>query len=172
MEKVFAAIRKVVDQYLLLLSALLFLIATLATAYGAVIRTSGLPVSVVWVEEFTRYAMIWATMLIISIGFRKATHTQFTLFEEKLKGTPKHILRIVIFVLTFVMFLLLFLGGISLCKTNASMKSSVMMISMAVPYASIAFGGFVVCLELVMLLIEEIKALAAGGRAGKENGAV
>lgn len=158
----FQEMRKAIDIVVPPISAALFLIATGSTVLGAAVRTSGISFPVVWVEEVTRYCMIWATLLLMGIGFRKGTQTQFTLLEEHLHGRVKCMLKICILILEMVMFGILVIGGARLAIMNANQRSAVMMISMTWPYLAIPVSSFLVELELLMMLIETLRELFRG----------
>ena len=165
----FQGIRKGIDMVVPPISAILFLIATGSTVLGAAVRTSGIAFSVVWVEEVTRYCMIWATLLLMGIGFRKGTQTQFTLLEEHLKGRVKSGLRLFIILTEILMFGILIVGGFQLAITNINQRSAVLMLSMTWPYLAIPVSACLVEIELVMLLLETVRDLIKGGSDIKEK---
>lgn len=158
----FQGVRRVIDAVVPPISAILFLIATGSTVLGAAVRTSGVSIPVVWVEEVTRYCMIWSTLLLMGIGFRKGTQTQFTLLEEHLHGRAKNVLRMCILIFELIMFGIMVIGGMQLAIMNTSQRSAVMMISMTWPYLAIPVSSLLVELELIMTFIETITKLFQG----------
>jgi TRAP-type C4-dicarboxylate transport system permease small subunit len=155
----FQAIRKKIDSIVPPISALLFLVGVASTVWGALIRTSGVQISVVWVEEVTRYTLIWAALLLMGIGFRKKTQTQFTLLEDHLMGNKKAVLTLIILVLELVMFGILIIGGFKLAITNRGQCSAVLIISMMWPNLAIPVSATLVETELIMLLAETLHTL-------------
>ena len=164
----FQAIRKAIDFIVPPVSAALFLIATASTVLGAAVRTSGIHFSVVWVEEVTRYCMIWATLLLMGIGFRKGTQTQFTLLEERLKGRLSSGLRLLILATELLMFGILVVGGFQLAATNGSQRSAVLTIPMTWPYLAIPVSSLLVVIEAFMMFVETLKVLVKGEGEKKE----
>ena len=153
------AIRRGIDRVVPLIAAFLFLIGVGSTVLGAVVRTTSLTLPVAWVEEVTRYCLIWGALLLMGIGFRKKTQTQFTLLEERLRGKGKAGYTVIILLITAVMFGILVVGGFQLAEINAAQRTPVLMMSMSIPYLSIPISSLLVELELVMLIIEEIRVL-------------
>ena len=165
----FQAIRKVISAVIPSISAVLFLIATGSTVLGAVVRTLAIPLSVVWVEEVTRYCMIWATLLLMGIGFRKGTQTQFTLLEEHLHGRIHSVYRVCILLAEMLMFGILVIGGFRLAFMNSNQRSAVMMISMTWPYLAIPVSSCLVVIELIMMLVETLKELFPQNGGGEKQ---
>ena len=97
-------IRGIFDKVLPTLSALFFMIGVLATAIGVIDRTCGLNLKTVWAEEVTRYTIIWAAMLLMGIGFRKGTQTKLTLLTDRLHGTTRKVMEIVVWLMVILMF--------------------------------------------------------------------
>ena len=155
----FLAIRKKFDSIVPPISGLLFLVGVASTVWGAAIRTSGAQISVVWVEEVTRYSLIWATLLLMGIGFRKKAQTQFTLLEDHLTGRKKASLNLFILIVELLMFGILVIGGFQLAVSNRGQFSPVLMISMMWPTLAIPVSALLVEIELVMMLVETLGAL-------------
>lgn len=160
MRKTINTIRFLLDKTIPVISAMLFLICVLSTAYGTVNRTFDLTLNASWVEEVSIYSMIWSTALLIGHLLRKGMHTQFTLLIEKLKGKTAAIWKMMILLIEFAIFTILLIGGIQLTANGSRMFMSAIHITMFWAYLSVPVGSALVLLELIMAFIEELSALS------------
>ncbi len=151
-------IRKIMDLMLSNIAAILFLISVLSAFLGVVDRTFGLNLKTVWVEELTRFTMIWATLILIGIGIRKGTQTRLTLLAENLPEKKSNILNIIIMLLIVLLFSILFFYGLRSAVNNRTQMSAVMQVSMFWPYLAIPFSSFFVLFEVITMIYESALA--------------
>lgn len=137
-------------------AASLILIGVSATVFGTIVRTFHLGITVTWVEETTRFSIIWGTLLLMGTGFRKGLHTQLTLLEERLRGKAKYFLVLLLQIISFVFFGILVIGGIQFALNGRAMTSAGLGISMMIPYLSIPVCSAITEIELLMLIAESL----------------
>jgi len=156
-------VRNVMDKVLSTIAATLFLVAVFSTALGVVDRTFGLNLGTVWADELTRYAMIWAVMMLIGIGIRKGTQIRLTLLANKLSKRNEDILNIIVMLLVIFLFGILMIYGVRTAFNNRVQISPVMQISMFYPLLAIPFSAFFVVLESSMIIYEAVRSMITRG---------
>ena len=162
-------IRNIMDKVLSNTAAILFFISVMSTFIGVLDRTFGLNLKTVWVEELTRFTMIWATMMLIGIGTRKGTQTRLTLLAEHLSEKKSELLNIFIMLLVILLFSILFYFGLRSAINNRTQMSAVMQISMFWPYMAIPFSALFVLFESITNIYETAAALVKSKHLKKEG---
>lgn len=157
--------REFLDKWLLRISAILFLIAVLATFVGVLDRTFRLDLKTVWAEEVTRFSMIWATLLLIGMGLRKGTQIRLTLLSERLSRKGQQLMHIFVMCCVILLFALLFIYGLRSAINNYAQMSAVMQMKMFYPYMAIPVSALFVLFECVTSIWETVQSLR-----GKGNG--
>jgi TRAP-type C4-dicarboxylate transport system permease small subunit len=113
--------------------------------------------SIVWSEEVSRYAFVWATFIGASLASRQGLHVAVGILVDHVPTVTKKYLSITanILVLIFVCVATFVTGQATMRAFNQ--QTAVLQIPMAVPYAGM-------CLGCVLLVIQQ---LAIVGRAFK-----
>lgn len=116
----------------------------------------------VWTEELTRYADIWAVMIGAAMIAKRRSHINVSVLEEYLPKVPKAWLLVFQQVLSLVFFLAMFLIAFKFIKLAGTQVSTNMRVRKAYVYMifPIAFGLFVFQTAVGILKgIQEAKAL-------------
>ena len=113
-----------------------------------------------WVEELTRYLMIWLCFTASAIVMREDGHVSVMFLISRLNGGLQKWSRILVKLLLVVFLAFLILNGISLLSIVSRQMSPTMRISMAWPYLAIPFGSALMMFEIGMSFFEE-ESLAA-----------
>lgn len=107
-----------------------------------------------WAGELSRYSFIAIIFLGAIIAQRDNAHIGLDIiveyFPEKLKGIIEFIFRILILIFLFVFVYV----GIIMTIKNLNIKSSAMLIPMAIPYAVLPIGGLGMFFEQLISLLE------------------
>lgn len=88
------------------LAALAFAVIT-GVAFVNVVSRYFLDASLAFTTEVTINVAVWLTLLGAVIGIREGSHLGFTLLQEKLTGTAKKVLTVIVAVAIIVFFLIL-----------------------------------------------------------------
>ena len=168
MDKVFAGIRKVFDFVIPSVAGVMLLTGVFSIAYGVIVRNTNLPTTAYWVDEVSRYTIIWGGLLLMGICFRRKTQTSFPLLEGRLKGKVRSGYSILLLLSLVFLFGLVLKGGIDLVVNGLSQKSGALMISMAIPYLSVPLSALIVEIELLMMIAEHCAVLMRKKVKGKE----
>ncbi len=127
-------IRKVIDKIIPPIACVLFMIGFVSAFLGAFTRTFTSSSGFVWVDEVTRFAMIWSTMLVVGIIMRKKQMTAFTLILDKLPRVGRVLFNMVIQVLVIIFYGIIFKHGLSLALNNAALSCTTLPFSMMYVY--------------------------------------
>lgn len=149
--------RKGADLLVTVISSVMVLIGVSVTAMGAVVRTLGLPVSVVWVEEVTRYTIIWGAMLPMARCFRFGTQIKLSILEDKLAPRARRWLQTLILCAGLALFGYLTISGIRLAVSNRIQFSPALGLCMFWPYLALPVSCMLVVLELACMLVEVLR---------------
>jgi TRAP-type C4-dicarboxylate transport system permease small subunit len=107
--------------------------------------------SIIWVEEFTQYQMIWITYLGAGLALREGRHVAVEVFQDRLPpGLRRH-------VRVFVgLAMLAFLGtlavlGFRIAQFTWNQETPVLNIPTGVPYLGVPIGALVMAMHLVLV---------------------
>jgi len=110
-----------------------------------------------WVEETSRYLMIWGASSAISLGIKADEHVGLTVLLDSLKS---RLLKGVLY--TFVMFSalaffsVLLVYSLRMVKDAQSMQTQALGVSMAIPYLAIPVSMVFAVLQLILSFILRI----------------
>lgn len=159
MGKAIVSVRKVLDKVLPTVAAIFLLIGVSSTIFGTIIRTFGIPIRTTWVEETTRYCIIYGTLLLVGIGLRKGSLTQLTIIQERLHGKAKAGYELFLNLISLALFALLLVAGFKFALTGIGMESPGLHIDFVWVYFSVPIFCFFAVLELCMMCIECLREL-------------
>ena len=152
-------IRKVIDAVIPPVASVLFMVGFIAAFLGAVTRTFTSSSGFVWVDEVTRFAMIWATMLVVGIVMRRNQMTAFTLILEKLPKAVRILFNMAIQILVIVFYGIIFKHGLALANNNAGLSCTTLPFSMKYVYMIWPISAGLLIFEGLTCLIEMVYEL-------------
>jgi TRAP-type C4-dicarboxylate transport system, small permease component len=152
-------VRKVIDKVLPAIASVFFTIGLISAFLGAVARTFTTSSSFVWVDEVTRFSMIWATMLVVGVCMRKRQMTEFTLIIDKLPEKVRIAFDMVIQILVLVFYGIIFYYGLHLALSNAGLSCTTLPFSMIYVYMIWPISAGLLIYEGITCLIESFFSL-------------
>ena len=147
-------VRRIIDKVLPAIASVFFTIGMVSAFLGAVTRTFTTSSGFVWVDEVTRFSMIWATMLVVGICMRKKQMTEFTLIIDKLPPKVKIIFDMVIQVIVLIFYGIIFYHGLHLALGNANLSCTTLPFSMMYVYMIWPISAGLLIYEGITCLIE------------------
>ncbi|MDF1632660.1 TRAP transporter small permease [Mycoplana sp. MJR14] len=137
----------VVGTLLLIMAVLVF--ANVALRYAA-------GISLPWVEELTRYMMIWVSWLAVGLAMREGAHIAIDNLQNALPEPWARLLRLVVFVAIVVFFAAVAWYGWQYASFAWRQQSAVLRLSLGAVYMAIPIGSLLmlghVCLTAHKLL--------------------
>lgn len=117
--------------------------------------------SLYWSEEVARYMYVWQTWLSAGYAVRKRRHLRITTVVDKMCGTRRVHVEMLVITLWFGFSVFLGLKSVSLCLTQYEMGqvSTAIALPMWIAYLSIPTGAFFMAYRLIMEFIGCIRAL-------------
>ena len=140
----------VTEYALFLLVAGMVAIVFAQVIFRFVLRAS-LPLS----EEAARYIMAWISMLGAGIGIRRKGHIGVEAVVMLLPAAFKKAVAALAASIASGFFLGVVVYGVNICRVVSAQESPAMEISMAIPYASLVVGGFL----MLLYSLEELLTL-------------
>lgn len=142
--------------------ALFLLVAGMvAIVFAQVIFRFVLRASLPWSEEAARYIMAWISMLGAGIGIRRKGHIGVEAVVMLLPAAFKKVAAALAASIASGFFLGVVVYGVNICRVVSAQESPAMEISMAIPYASLVVGGFLMLLysleELLNLMVSSVQ---------------
>ena len=136
--------------------ALFLLVAGMvAIVFAQVIFRFVLRASLPWSEEAARYIMAWISMLGAGIGIRRKGHIGVEAVVMLLPAAFKKAVAALAASIASGFFLGVVVYGVNICRVVSAQESPAMEISMAIPYASLVVGGFL----MLLYSLEELLTL-------------
>lgn len=108
-------------------------------------------------EELARYSFVWSVFLGSVLCYRQRNHAAIEVFVNKM---PARLRRPVLILSTLVcsaFFLLLVLHGTTITIDAMGQSTASLGISMALPYAAVPVGGFLLFIYSLEILYERIQ---------------
>ncbi|MGH7266617.1 MAG: TRAP transporter small permease [Candidatus Rokuibacteriota bacterium] len=134
--------------------AVMALMAAMTAAIGLqVFCRYVLNASLVWPEEFSRYAMVWVTCLAAGIAVRQAAHVGV---DTVIRRLPDRLRRAVVLaghLLTLVFLGVMLFFGVVMVGRVTGQTSAALEISMTLPYAALPVGAALMLYEYLRLIV-------------------
>lgn len=147
---------KTVDQinkYLLYIIAVILIIMSL-TIFSQVFSRFFLGASLAWSEELSRYLMAWLVFLGAAISIRKQSLIGVEAFVDLVSKNVKKYIKTFVYIVCLGFGIFLVLKGIDMLEIVATQKSPAMKVPMTWVYASIPFGGVLMAINSIVVIIE------------------
>lgn len=110
-----------------------------------------------WAEEAARYFFVWATFLGATVAVKTKQHTIVSFILEKFPKKHRKIVLLLGYICCIVFLSFVAIYGFNLSMRVVRQKTPAMQLSMFYPYLAIPIGAFVMVLNYISLIFEEIK---------------
>lgn len=111
-----------------------------------------------WVEETSRYLMIWGASLAISIGISQGEHVGLTVILDALKpSTAKKVLIVIINALVFAFVIFMFAYSWLAAVEAKTQMTQALGISMFIPKLAVPVAMLLSAIQVVMATIKSLK---------------
>ncbi|MGQ9638273.1 MAG: TRAP transporter small permease [Thermodesulfobacteriota bacterium] len=140
---------------------LVLLIAICGVTFAQVFFRFVIVHSLPWSEEFSRYALVWASFLGASIALKRGLHIGVEAFVAKLPNEKRRPLYLLTLILILIFLFTVMVKGFQLALFNMKQSSPAMRIPMGFPYLGIPIGVFFMIIHLLDQLL-----LGLGQRKG------
>lgn len=121
--------------------------------------------STTWVEELTRYLMVWMTMLAASSAIRRAELIGVTLLVDRLSPIKRRVVMSVAHCLVLAFLCLVVYHGINLVERSFVLSAPALRIPMAWVYLAVPVGGILMIIQTIGVLLAPPKPPALGADA-------
>ncbi len=117
-----------------------------------------------WLEELSRYCMIYMALLAAEIGLRDGTQIAVTALTDKLKGTFKNVVEIIAKVVVCAFAVTVFVTSFKLLwmQSVSNQVSPGLGLPMIVPYFAITFSFAIISIVQVSTLVNMVIKLFTG----------
>lgn len=161
MYKAYKSVVKIIAKVMGIILICFMISMTLACFAQVVIRN--LKMSVPWVEEVARYSSVWVTFLGGAYAYKNGSLAAVELLKNKLNGTPRYILELIIVILSFIFAVLLARGGFELVMTVRTQNTPSLKISKSLVYGALPVGALLMILFSVDHFVTAIRNLIKKG---------
>ncbi len=114
-----------------------------------------------WSEEVLRFALIWLPFLGVGIVVRKGHLIAVEFLVNVLPGGPAEALRIVVLVLSGLLWLLLAVYGFTVLEVVRGMRAGATEVPMWIVYSVIPFGASLALINTVAALVDRPEIVLA-----------
>lgn len=109
--------------------------------------------SLPWSEEFSRYALVWASFLGASVALKRGLHIGVEAFITRLNKEKRRLIYLATLILITLFLLVVILKGFQMVSFNMRQSSPAMRIPMGFPYLAVPVGSLIMGIHLVNELI-------------------
>lgn len=114
--------------------------------------------SFAWLEEITRFFLVWMLLLGLSSVTLKMGHARIDIIAENLPEKLKRISNLVVDVISFCFFLFVGFQTVMLTLTNKPQFSTLLGLDLDLKYYPLAVTSALCCIHLVRLFVEGLPA--------------
>lgn len=115
-----------------------------------------------WTEEMSRYIFICLVYVAASLAVQRRRHVRVEVIDMFLNTKQRHYLGILVNVIWMLFSVIVALEGVVVAEGEITQLSPALGVSMAIFYAFIPFGFFLMALRILQNIIEDIRT---GGKA-------
>jgi len=130
-------------------SCLALLVAMTVVTFAQVFFRFVIVQSLPWSEEFSRYAMVWASFLGASVALKRGLHIGVEAFVTKLSDEKRRRVYLLTLLLMMAFLLVVIIKGFQMASFNMKQSSPAMRIPMGIPYLAIPTGSIIMFLHLL-----------------------
>ena len=112
-----------------------------------------------WTEEAARFFFIYAVSFAAGLAMKDGYYVHFDVFYNKLKERQQHILKLLVSVLTLVLFLTLAAFSFQFVRVGIPEHSPSLEVPMAIAFASMVLMGIAVSFFAFLDVLQILKKL-------------
>ena len=116
-----------------------------------------------WANEFTQYALVWASMLGGAVGLKRGYQVGITSLTDSLPPGPSRFVQALAFAAMLVFLAFVTYYGVIQMMTNRFQTSSTIGIPMSIPYSALPIGFLI----MFFVTLEQLIDLLTGHPAGE-----
>ncbi len=147
-------LNRFISQLCLIFMAAMTFVVLLGVFFRYVVR---MPLS--WTEELSRYMMIWAASLAVSIGIKEKGHVGLTvLFDAAKSKAARAVLETIVFFVTLVFLVIMIYYSIQMVVEAKWQISQGLGITMVLPTLAIPVSMIVALVQLVLRYILDLNS--------------
>lgn len=120
-------------------------VVTFAQVFFRFVIVHSLP----WSEEFSRYALVWASFLGASIALKRGLHIGVEAFVAKLSKEKKRLIYLITLAIIILFLVVVVIKGFQMAFFNMKQSSPAMRIPMGFPYLAIPVGSLIMIIHLL-----------------------
>lgn len=152
--KALTSIRKGIDTVLSYACGIVFAFMVCVGTYQIVTRYFFNSPSTVS-EELLTYSFTWMALLAAAYVFGKRDHMRMGFLADKIEGTPRKVLEIVIELLVMAMVgCIMIFGGVSIMKLTMTQSTASLGIPMGIVYAILPISGILIFVYGILNIID------------------
>lgn len=106
--------------------------------------------SIIWVEEFTQYEMIWIAYLGAGLALREGRHVAVDTLQDLLPQRARHALRTAVALAMLVFMVVLVVLGFQIVAFTWNQETPVMNLPTGLPYLAVPIGAAGFALHLTL----------------------
>ena len=115
-----------------------------------------------WANEFSQYALVWASMMGGAVGLKRGYQVGITTLIERLPSAPAKVVQASGYAAMLVFLAFMTYYGMVQTIINQNQTSSTLGISMSIPYAALPVGFFIMFFLTVEQLADFLHSVPAG----------
>lgn len=166
--KALEKIRKVIDIVLSSACALVFALMVVVGTYQIVVRYFFNSPSTVS-EELLTYSFTWMALLSSALVFGKRDHMRMGFLADKITGTKRKVLEIVIEILIMLLAgSVMIYGGATIMNLTMTQKTASLGIPMGIIYTVVPLSGVLIVLYSILNIVDLCKGCEQEHREVKE----
>lgn len=132
---------------------LVLLVAMTGVTFAQVFFRFVIVHSLPWSEEFSRYALVWASFIGASIALKRGLHIGVEAFVAKLSKEKKRLIYLITLMFILLFLIVVIIKGFQMAFFNMRQSSPAMRIPMGFPYLAIPVGSLIMLLHLLNELV-------------------
>ncbi|UOR11363.1 TRAP transporter small permease [Halobacillus amylolyticus] len=113
--------------------------------------------SIIWAEEFSRYAMVWLAFLGATIGIRHEEHTRIDFFLKLLPKKLKKLMEIVNKILCVIFLGVITYYSIIMFESTFSLLTPAMKIPIGLVHSILPATGIIMIVYILIQIVDIIK---------------
>lgn len=117
-----------------------------------------------WTNEFSQYALVWASMLGGAVGLKRGYQVGITSLIDSLPPLPARIVQAAGYAAMLVFLAFMTYYGVDQMLMNRQQTSSTIGIPMSVPYSALPIGFFIMFFITLEQLLDFLTTGSAGGK--------
>lgn len=142
-------INRVVDYLIVGILILMIIDVSVGVFYRYVLNNA-----IAWVEEVSRYLMIWVAYLSMGMVLRDEQHVGVEFVVNWLPAGGRKVVKVISHLVIGIFLLVVFVQAIKYTRILSIQRSPATQVPMIFPYLSVTIGAFLMFMENVKLLVE------------------